>query len=782
MASRALAVSSRSAAADSSAAVASRKTTKTYTYKSDGSGNVSTEVHTKVEGSSDVSAQAIRRLEERIRILTDDLDSEQHLRRRVEREKQDLQVQIIHLSERLTEVEGGAENQLDINRRREAEMAKLRKLLEEVHTESEQTIHMLKKKHQEAMMELQEQITMISRSKELTVKEKSKLAVEIQELIAQIEVLQQEKISVKKVVERLEVQVHEYNIKIDDLNRTVADVTNQRQRAVMDGQDAAKRLNEMKMAIETAGLDKNKVASQLKELQSNLDNVARQKNTAESRVVALEQQFKSVTIELQEQRDMRIELERQIMKWKEDGGDWKKRYENEARLRIEDIDALKKKYGAQIADLTDQLDAALRKIKELETQKGRLQQEVQVLVQDLQVSQTQIKEVTHKLTISEKRADDLAAKLREMTNLYEKTDRENKQRAQELVRLANEYDRAKIDNENLRAANGKLNDEVRILKAELDALKKRFHELDVENRKLAHDREELARAYKEADGGRNRAETRVQDLEAELNRLRNDAERSLRAKDEELVEVRKKLMIEIDSLTVRLQEAESRLRNEVDKMKKKMSVTVTELEMALDAANKNNAGLQNTTKIQQAKIQELTAIYDETQRKLQSSVSEYEKVVQKVHILEQEVNVLKGNLSGATNDRQIMQSKIQELTTKITEITNINNQLTQVKVKLEKDLGAVNADYQDIARELKLADDRANKAGSDAQHFETLLREENVKLQRADQARKALETEVRTMTVKMEEFESTAVQSSRVTIKKMEQRIEELEVTINGSN
>ncbi len=35
---------------------------------------------------------------------------------------------------------------------------------------------------------------------------------------------------------------------------------------------------------------------------------------------------------------------------------------------------------------------------------------------------------------------------------------------------------------------------------------------------------------------------------------------------------------------------------------------------------------------------------------------------------------------------------------------------------------------------------------------------------------------MRTLTVKMEEFESTAVQSSRVTIKKMEQRIEELEV------
>ena len=182
-------------------------------------------------------------------------------------------------------------------------------------------------------------------------KEKSRMAVEIQELYAQIEVLQQEKVSIKKTVEKLEVQIHEYNIQIQDLNRTVADASGAKQRMQMENQDVTKRLNEMKHAIECAGLDKNKVASQLKELQSNLDNVSRMKHTAESRVHALEQQIKTMTLEVQEQREMRSELERHVIKWKEEGADWKKRYENEARLRIEDVDMLKKKFGAQIADL-----------------------------------------------------------------------------------------------------------------------------------------------------------------------------------------------------------------------------------------------------------------------------------------------------------------------------------------------------------------------------------------------------------------------------------------------
>ena len=44
--------------------------------------------------SQDVQVAAMRRMEEKIRVLVEDLESEQKLRRRVEREKRDLQMQV----------------------------------------------------------------------------------------------------------------------------------------------------------------------------------------------------------------------------------------------------------------------------------------------------------------------------------------------------------------------------------------------------------------------------------------------------------------------------------------------------------------------------------------------------------------------------------------------------------------------------------------------------------------------------------------------------------------
>lgn len=52
-----------------------------------------------------------------------------------------------------------------MNRKRDAELLKMRKLLEDVHLESEETAHLLKKKHQEIVIDFNEQIEQLSKAK-----------------------------------------------------------------------------------------------------------------------------------------------------------------------------------------------------------------------------------------------------------------------------------------------------------------------------------------------------------------------------------------------------------------------------------------------------------------------------------------------------------------------------------------------------------------------------------------------------------------------------------------
>ena len=62
------------------------------------------------------------------------------------------------------------------------------------------------------------------------------------------------------------------------------------------------------------------------------------------------------------------------------------------------------------------------------------------------------------------------------------------------------------------------------------------------------------------------------------------------------------MAIEIEQLNGRLVEAETRLKTEVARIKKKLQIQITELEMSLDVANKNNITLQQTIKKQSITI------------------------------------------------------------------------------------------------------------------------------------------------------------------------------------
>merc|ERR1712177_201705 len=179
------------------------------------------------------------------------------------------------------------------------------------------------------------------------------------------------------------------------------------------------------------------------------------------------------------------------------------------------------------------------------------------------------------------------------------------------------------------------------------------------------------------------------------------------------------------------------------------------------------------------KIMQLTAAYDDVNKKLGASVQQYDITIKKLTAIEAEFKSMSANYQKCLVTIKDYEAKFGGLSGQVQQLTQANTQLGQVKVKLEKDLSQVSKDYDDIARELKLADDRANKAGSDAHHFESLLREEQNKLVKIDGAKKSLENEVRSLSVRIEEIETNSVATSKRTIQKMEIRIQELEVMIN---
>merc|ERR1712228_272967 len=102
----------------------------------------------------------------------------------------------------------------------------------------------------------------------------------------------------------------------------------------------------------------------------------------------------------------------------------------------------KKSTGRQILGLEDTINQLTTKLKSAEQAKVKIQQESAILIKDLEHSQVTIKDLNAKILLIERKSEEIAIKLREMTNLYEKADKDSKLRAQDIVKLSNELDRA----------------------------------------------------------------------------------------------------------------------------------------------------------------------------------------------------------------------------------------------------------------------------------------------------------------------------------------------------
>ncbi|XP_018801617.1 PREDICTED: paramyosin, long form isoform X1 [Bactrocera latifrons] len=754
----------------SSQAVRSSK----YSYRATSTGPSGADI--SIEYSADLAA--LSRLEDKIRLLQDDLEAERELRQRIEREKADLSVQVIQMSERLEEAEGGAEHQFEANRKRDAELLKLRKLLEDVHLESEETAILLKKKHNEIIADFQEQVEILTKAKSRAEKEKSKFQAEIYEYLSQIESFNKERIVTSKHVERLEITISELNVKIEELNRTVIDITSHKTRLSQENIELIKDVQDLKSNLDAVSYSKSQVISQLEDARRRLEDEDRRRSMLESSLHQVESELESIRIQLEEESEARIDLERQLVKTNAEAISWQNKYQTEVAARAEEVEEIRRKYQVRITELEEHVEALIVKVNNLEKQKTRLASEVEVLIIDLEKSNNTCRELTKSVNTLEKHNIELKSRLDETIVLFETSQRDLKNKQLELQRTVHELDKVKDANNTLARENKKLGDDLHDAKATLNELNRRLHELELELRRLENERDELTAAYKEAEAGRKAEEQRAQRLSADFNQYRHDAERRLAEKDEEIEAIRKQTAIEIEQLNARVVEAETRLKTEVQRIKKKLQVQITELEMSLDVANKTNIDLQKVIKKQSLQLTELQAHYEDVQRQLQATLDQYNVAQRRLAALNGELEEVRSNLDSAVRAKRTVELQYEEAQTRINELSTVNVNLVSLKSKLEQELSVVAADYEEVTKELRISDERYQKVQIELKRTIEIVHEEQERVVKLETIKKSLEVEVKNLSIRLEEVELNAVAGSKRIISKLEARVRDLELEL----
>merc|ERR1712214_205180 len=549
-----------------------------------------------------------KELQSRLEELDEELSIERNNRAKAEKSRSILKKDIEDLGSRLEEAGANTATQVELNKKREGELARLKGELEEINIAHEGTLAALRQKHNNTMAELGEQIDSLNSNKIKAEKDKAGMERDLQEARSSLEDAVREKAELDKNGKLLQGSIVDTNQKLDEMARALNEADSQKKRLDVEKQDLERQIEEGENAM--ASLNKSKIS-----LTTQLEDTKRMGESEGRDRSALLSKFKNLSTELENTRE-RIEDEHQrksdalkaLSKAQAEIQLWRSRFETEGMGRVDELEMSRNKLQARIQEAEENVEGLNVRIANGEKSRARMQTDLEELSMDYErthaaaiITEKRGKNFDKVIGEWKAKADDIGAEV-------DASQKECRNYNSELYRLKAAHDEVVEQLDVVKRENKNSADEIKDLLDQLGDGGRSIHELDKQRRRLEVEKEELQSALEEAEAALEQEENKVLRAQLELGQVRQEIDRKIHEKEEEFDNTRKNHQRAMDSMQASL-EAESRAKAEALRIKKKLESDINELEIALYHSNKANMEGQKAIKRYQGSLRDTIQAY-----------------------------------------------------------------------------------------------------------------------------------------------------------------------------
>ncbi|XP_063225508.1 myosin heavy chain, muscle isoform X33 [Bacillus rossius redtenbacheri] len=721
----------------------------------------------------------IKELQARIEELEEEVEAERQARAKAEKQRADLARELEELGERLEEAGGATSAQIELNKKREAELSKLRRDLEEANIQHESTLVNLRKKHNDAVAEMGEQIDQLNKLKAKAEHDRASIYNELNNLRGAVDGLTRDKAAAEKVAKQLQHQLNEVQGKLDETNRTLNDFDAAKKKLAIENGDLLRQLEEAESQVSQLSKIKISLTTQLEDTKRLADEESRERATLLGKFRNLEHDLDNLREQVEEESEAKADIQRQLSKANTEAQLWRSKYESEGVARAEELEEAKRKLQARLAEAEETIESLNQKVIALEKTKQRLSTEVE----DLQLEVDRATAIANAAEKKQKafdkiigewklKVDDLAAEL-------DASQKECRNYSTELFRLKGAYEEGQEQLEAVRRENKNLADEVKDLLDQIGEGGRNIHEIEKARKRLEAEKDELQAALEEAEAALEQEENKVLRSQLELSQVRQEIDRRIQEKEEEFENTRKNHQRALDSMQASL-EAEAKGKAEALRLKKKLEADINELEIALDHANKANAEAQKNIKRYQQQLKDVQTALEEEQRARDDAREMLGIAERRANALQNELEESRTLLEQSDRGRRQAEQELGDAHEQLNELSAQNASISASRRKLETELQTLHSDLDELLNEAKNSEEKAKKAMVDAARLADELRAEQDHAQTQEKLRKALETQIKDLQVRLDEAEANALKGGKKAIQKLEQRVRELENELDG--
>merc|ERR1712123_368472 len=725
-------------------------------------------------------AKQAKELLARLEELDEELVIERGSRAKAEKGRTMLKKDIEYIASRLEEAGSNTATQVELNKKREAELGRIKAELEELNIAQEGTLAALRMKHNNSMGDLGEQIDSLNSSKVKSEKDKAGMELDLRDARLDLEDAVKGKAELDKTGKLLQGSIVDSNTRLDEMARALNEAESTDKRLQVENQDLNRQIEELEAAIANMNKGKISVTTQLEDSKALADAEAKDR-------AALLTKFKMMSTDLE---NLREKLENEAMR-KSDAMKalskaqaeiqlWKSRYETEGMGRIEELEGARAKLQAKIVENEELVDVLQTKVANAEKSKGRLGS-------DLDDISMEYERVHAAALITEKRAKNFdkvlgewLSKASDVAAEVGASQDEGRNYSSELFRLKAAQDEAVEQLDIVKRENKNLADEIKDLLDQLGDGGRSIHELDKQRRRLEVEKEELQAALEEAEGALEQEENKVLRAQLELAQTKQETDRRIAEKEEEFENTRKNHGRAMDSLNASL-ESEQRAKGEALRIKKKLEGTINELEIALDHANKANAEGMKAIKRYQGQLRDTIQAFETESRARQQVMEQVGIAERKSAALAGEMDESRALLDAAERSKRQLDVELGDARSSINEMQSINSREMAAKRGLEGPLHSCQAELEALLQAAKNSEEKSKHAMVDAARLADELRAEQDHTNSESRANRSLESQMAEMETRLADAEEAAMRTGKAAMSKLEMRIRELEVELGNT-
>merc|ERR1711974_577730 len=636
-------------------------------------------------------AKQAKELMARIEELDEELAVERNNRSKAEKSRTMLKKDIEDIGSRLEEAGSNTATQVELNKKREAELGRIKAELEELNISQEGTLAALRMKHNNTMGDLGEQIDTLNANKVKSEKDKAGLELDLRDARLDLEDAVKGKAELDKQGKLLQASIVDSNTRLDEMARALNEAESSKKRLQVENQDLSRQIDELEAAIANMNKGKISVSTQLEDTKALADAENKDRSSLLTKYKMMATDLENFREKLENENARKSDAPKALSKAQAEIQLWKSRFETEGMGRVEELEAARNKLQAKIVENEELVYTLTNKVATAEKSKARMNSELDDLAMEYE-------RVHAAALITEKRGKNFdkvlgewQAKAADVAAEVEASQNEGRNYSSELFRLKSAQDEALEQLDIVKRENKNLADEIKDLLDQLGDGGRSIHDLDKQRRRLEQEKEELQGALEEAEGTLEQEENKVLRAQLELGQVKQEIDRRVAEKEEEFNNTRKNQARAMESMSASL-EAEQKAKGE-----------------ALRANKANSEGLKSIKRYQ-AQLKETIQLYEDEARARSQIMEQVGISERKAAALSGELEESKALMDSSERSKRQLEMEIADGRNAVNNMQVINGRDMTAKRGLEGSIHTIQAEVEGRLSDAEAAAARGGKA------------------------------------------------------------------------